>query len=589
MRARLAWCAALAFVGIGLFACYLLQARTYAVTSDGAANALQAWGMLHGHLLLHGWWLSDVSFYTTELPEYVLVEAIAGLRPEVVDISAALTYTFLVLLVAMVGRGHARGREGVLRALLAGGIMAAPGLGYGTYAVLSAPDHTGTGVPIMVILLLLDRLDPPDRPRACWYLPPLLMVLLVWVQVADTLATLAAAIPIALVGAIRAGRYLLRRGSGPAKRVWQDLLLSAAAVASIPLAAVTLGVLRASGGFYLHPLPGPLLASPAAWPGQARMLGQCVLTLFGADVIGQPLGVNYGLMLLHMAGVAVVALALLAGIGRFFSRMDRISQILVLSVIGVLGAAEFSTQMTNIFSVREIATVLPVAAALAGRVVGGASLGRASLGRARLGRARLGRVLTAALGVGLAGYLAALGYAAAQPAAPAENQALADWLRAHGLVEGLAGYWQADSVTLDSGGKVVIAPIFGASPYRWESESSWYDPAVSHPDFVVTVSSPPDEEMFARPVVIHRVFGRPAQVYRYGRYTIMVWKKNLLTDLGTPPPLPPAATIAARATSTGIDGAIDAAPDGQSGHAPGWMAPFISLRVRPLTPDRRSP
>jgi len=492
--------------------------------------------MLHGNVLVHGWWLSDVSFYTTELPEYVLVEAIAGLRPEVVDISAALTYTLLVLLVAMVGRGQARGREGVLRAVAAGGIMAAPSLGYGTYAVLSAPDHTGTGVPIMVILLLLDRLDPPDgpeRPQVRWYLPPLLMVLLVWVQVADTLATFAAAIPIALVGAMRAGRYLLRRGPGSATRVWQDLLLSAAAVASIPLAAVTLGILRASGGFYLHPLPGPLLASPAAWPGQARMLGQCVLTLFGADVIGQPAGVNYGLMLLHMAGVAVAAAALLAGIGRFFGRMDRISQILVVSVIVVLGAAEFSTQMTNIFSVREIATVLPAAAALAGRALGGS----------RAGRARPGRVLTAALGVGLAGYLAALGYAAAQPAAPAENQALADWLRAHGLVEGLAGYWQADSVTLDSGGKVVIAPIFGASPYQWESESSWYDPAVSHPDFVVTVSGPADEEIFARPVVIHRVFGRPDQVYRYGRYTIMVWKKNLLTDLGTPPPLPPAAAL----------------------------------------------
>jgi hypothetical protein len=540
VRTRFVWCAAVVLAGAALFVSYLLQARTYGVTSDGAANALQAWDMSHGNVLLHGWWLSDVSFYTTELPEYILVEAIAGLRPEVVDLCAALTYTLLVLAVALVGRGRARGREGLARAVLAGGVMAAPALGYGTYAVLSSPDHIGTGVPVMVILLVLDRLDR-DKPR--WYLPALLLVLLVWVQVADALATVAAAIPIAIVAAIRALKCLTRRDSGSAEGAWHELVLCVAAVASVPLAAVTLAVLRASGGFYLHPLPGPLLASPAAWPGQARTLGQCVLTLFGADVIGQPLGLSYGLALLHMAGVAVAALGLLAGIAGFFGRADRISQILVISLLAMLGAAQFSTQMTNIFSVREIAIVLPASAALAGRVVGGGLFRvrpeRLRL-RLRLPRVRLERVLTAALGVVLAGYLAALGYDAAQPAAPAENQALADWLLAHDLHEGLAGYWQANSVTLDSGGKVAIAPIFGASPYTWESRPSWYDPGVSHPDFVVTVSSPQAEEMFARPVVIRRVFGPPAQVYRLGRYTIMVWNKNLLTDLGMPPPLPPA-------------------------------------------------
>ncbi len=62
----LAWTAAAAV----LFACYLRVSWTQPVNSDGAANALQAWDMLHGNLLLHGWSLSDVSFYTTELPQY---------------------------------------------------------------------------------------------------------------------------------------------------------------------------------------------------------------------------------------------------------------------------------------------------------------------------------------------------------------------------------------------------------------------------------------------------------------------------------------------------------------------------------------
>jgi hypothetical protein len=53
--------------------------------------------MLHGNLLLRGWHLSDVSFYTTELPEYMLVEAVHGLGAGVVHAGAALTYTLLVV------------------------------------------------------------------------------------------------------------------------------------------------------------------------------------------------------------------------------------------------------------------------------------------------------------------------------------------------------------------------------------------------------------------------------------------------------------------------------------------------------------
>jgi len=68
--------------------------------SDGASQELQAWAMLHGNVLLRGWSLSDVSFYTTELPEYMLVEILRGLTPGVVQIAAALTYTALVLLAA---------------------------------------------------------------------------------------------------------------------------------------------------------------------------------------------------------------------------------------------------------------------------------------------------------------------------------------------------------------------------------------------------------------------------------------------------------------------------------------------------------
>src|SRR6266516_633689 len=160
-----------------LFVCYWRQSLTQPIRSDGAANALQAWDMLHGNLLLHGWLLSDVSFYTTELPQYMLIEAVRGLGPAVVNIAAAMTYTLLVLLAGLLAKGDADGREGLARFLLAAGIVLAPQLS-STSTLLQAPDHTGTAVALLVVWLVIDR----ARPH--WLVPVALCGMLAWYMVA---------------------------------------------------------------------------------------------------------------------------------------------------------------------------------------------------------------------------------------------------------------------------------------------------------------------------------------------------------------------------------------------------------------------
>ena len=77
---RLAAVGAVAALTIGLFWAYLLQSRSQAANSDAAAMALQGWELVHGHLLLWGWFLSDVSFYTFEVPLDGLITVVYGLR-----------------------------------------------------------------------------------------------------------------------------------------------------------------------------------------------------------------------------------------------------------------------------------------------------------------------------------------------------------------------------------------------------------------------------------------------------------------------------------------------------------------------------
>jgi len=132
------------------------------------------------------------------------------------------------------------------------------------------------------------------------------------------------------------------------------------------------------------------------------------------------------------------------------------------------------------------------------------------------------------------GYLAALGYGAAQASVPPTSQSLADWLAAHRLTDGLAGYWQANSVTADSRRQVVVsAVIVGGDgkllPYQWETDDANYDPARHYANFVVAAG--PSGLVGGQPAAV-LTFGRPQQIYHADGYTIMVWNANLLARLG---------------------------------------------------------
>ena len=513
---RLAWVTAAAVVCLVLFWCYLRQAQTYQLNVDPAGQALQAWDMLHGNLLLRGWWLGDVSFYTVELPLNMIIEMIVGLRPVEISILAALIYTAVVLLTALLAKGSARGREGVVRALLGGGILLAPSLVLGTRVLMQGPDHLGTAVPILLALLVLDR--APER----WWVPVVVGVLLTLAQVSDVLATFAGAAAVAVACGVRVGLEVVRR-QRPLKSAGYDLWIGLAAVISIGLAHLVLWGINAAGGFYMRPPKNGLgLAPISALPTHAWETGYNLLILFGADFFGQHTAVGVVLALLHLTGVALALCGLLIGLAGFFGRAaDRVIQVLVAGTVIILAAGTFGNYMSKIVGAHEIVTVLPFCAVLAGRFLGGA-----------LVKARLVPLLA----VGLACYLGALAYNDTQPVQAPLHVDLADWLVAHHLTTGLAPYWESNITSLDSGGRVRLAPLKpgGASANPYESDSAWYDPAVSRANFVVTVSSPPSDASLVTPGQVQARFGPPARTYHFKEYTVMVYDYNLLTRLQVP-------------------------------------------------------
>ena len=543
-----------AAIGAGtalLFLGYLRESWTVAATADGAAQALQARAMLAGNWLLHGWTLSDVSFYPTELPEYVLVEAIRPFGVGVIHVSAALTYTLLVLAVCALAVGRAGGREGVSRGLLAGVIVLAPQLGYGAFVLLLSPDHVGTEVPLLAGWLLLDA-----APRR-WWGPAILCPLLAVVQLADRVAVLTAVLPLVVVCTVTVARRRPRRSCR------FELALIAAGVLSVGAAWAAARLLTAAGGFAGHPFPLTLAPLSQLWT-HTWLTGWGILELYGGNFIGVTGRAGVAFAVLHLVGLTLATAAVAVALGRFIRPRGEarlVDSVLAVAVVANLVSYLVSTTPGTVlgtgYDAREIAAVLPLGAVLAGRVFGttparlgvgrpgvggGAGLppGRAQLtgGAKSTDRSTISIFISFIFFLVMAGYASAFGYSAAQAAAPGQDSALAGWLVAHGLRYGL-GQATANVLTVDSGARAEVLPVAvrrgRLRPLAYQSSAAAYDPRLHDASFLVERMPAGWSRASASTLpypAVRATFGRPARSYRFDGYEVLVWNVNLLTRMG---------------------------------------------------------
>lgn len=501
------------------------------VTSDGANIAAQAWDLLHGHLLMHGWVVADASYYTFEIPLLALSELIFGLNNTICHVASALTYVIVVAFAAALARADSRGLAALARPGVVVAIMAAPLLTQqGVSILLEAPQHIGTSVFLLASFLLVHR--APGRR----FTPPLLAVILCLGQLGDA-SVLYVAVPAVVL--VSAYRTLAAR-----KLRTADAAIGAAAVVSVPLEYLIRVVIDHLGGYWMI-RPTTVISPVSQWPGHVLLTLRSVCTLFGsfgADVLGQgssPAGLTalFGLACLLAAAFGVVKVLWT------WKNAGRADQLLLASIVVYLAVYTVSN-MPSRYSAREIAMVLACGAALAGRTCVPHRIGDLALGRSALLVAALAAVLPLA--------------AAAVTLAPARppSASLATWLQARGLTYGIGGYWNATALTLQSHGQVQVRAVVsttdragqtGVPPglwwgpgkiraFYWETKLDWYNAAEHDATFVIAGGQIPDTAPLT-PAEVRYAFGQPSATYRVAGLEIMVYRANLLRRLG-PPLLP---------------------------------------------------
>ena len=488
--------------GMALLAFYLRISFTLGVTSDGANNALQAWDMLHGHLLLHGWIIGDATYYTFDLPVLAVTEIFFGLRDVASHVAAALIYLIVtvsaVALAVTDSRGLARAaRCGVVIAVLTAMFQVKSNASY----VLGAPDHTGTSVFLLVSFLLIDRV-PARR-----YTSPLLLAILCAGQIGDATVRYVAVPAVAVVCGYRVVAARKVR-TGDAANVL-------AAAVSVPLAFAVRAVMLHVGAYQMV-APKTAISRPRQWPHNAALAWHAIRVLFGASVgSGSPALRDAG----YILGLACL-LAAAAGVARVvwtWRTASRAEQLLCAAIIINLAAYVVSTlpARTNPY---EVVAILPCGAVLAAR----ACVPRHIVGTLRAG-----------LATGLAAIAALLPLTttAVHPAGAVPTAPLGAWLKAHGLTYGLAGYWNSSAITLHTGNGIQVRAVVmngrQVIPYDWETNTLWFDAFRHDATFVITDLAgnnglSPSAEQY---------FGKPEKIGHVAHWVILIYQKNLLKQV----------------------------------------------------------
>ena len=430
--AAAAWAAA----GLALYAFFLRISFGGRIDSDGANSALQAWDLIHGHLVMHGWLIGDATFYAFELPINGVIQLIFGLGSLATHLASALTFLIVAGCAVALAVADSRGPARAVRCAVALTVLAAPLLTMLTvWLLVEEPDHTGTSTFILISCLLIDR--APSRR----FTAPLLCVILCAGQLSDlTVRYVAVPAVIVVCGYRVLATRKLRSG---------DAALVLAAAVSVPLESLLRSLMAHLSGFLMVP-PKAQLAPPRLWLHHLPVVWLDIRELFGAvlrpDTTLGGLGAALGIICL---------MAAIFGLGRVawtWRRASRAEQLLAASIVFNVGVYAASV-MPQPSGYREIVALLPCGAALAARALVPARI----TGQLRAFGAVTATALVALLPLSVAATRPAVGPSmgpAPGNGATAQTAPLTAWLEAHGLSYGVAGYWDASVISVQSGDKV---------------------------------------------------------------------------------------------------------------------------------------
>jgi hypothetical protein len=504
-RAAIAFAIFLVLAPVYIYYSWLLGLNS---GSDTAINILEAHDMANGRPILQGWIQGNNSWLTNELIVYALVAKVVGISPTVTYISHGILYAALVVLTGLLAIGRTQDRkQALLAAAIVGAMMLSITRDVSGWMFLSMIDHLTTAIPLVILFLVL------DRTRMSWKLGLASFAILTWALTSDYLVLFIGVLPVAIVAGLRA--YFQRENR------WAHLSIAAGALLAVPANSVFKLVLELMGGALRNPSPTPIFAAVGEMADNFWETINGLMIVFGAGLMGNTTKDNVT-EVLHVAVVATAAVTWVLAL-RSIRTLSLVDQVLIIAILVNVTAFMFSPMPGPDYTSHELLVVVPFTAALAGRLI----------------PPRL-RTIKGQLPVfaGVAVALLLLANAVLGPKAVEPTGELTAWLRQQHLSYGLAGYWQAASVTVESRGEVAVRPVINDSmghvgPWALAIRDDWYDKTRYDARFVIAFRGYDQTGSIhdLNDDILRSQFGPPERTVRIGDYEVYLYNYNILNTL----------------------------------------------------------
>lgn len=505
-------------VGGGLlFAAYLFVSRAVVYNADNASILLQSQAMRQGNLLLRGWFMPTDDFLTGEIPLYALGQLLGFSMPALLQIVPALLYTLLVLIGSYLVVVVLEEKQRAWGVLLLLGIVAFPALDM-VQGMLIGPLHFGTILYALCALIAYRRVAQVERGRWLAYATLLLLTLLM--VLGDPFALVLFVAPLFLTETIEA---LAQR------RVAVRAFVTMGGVLVMTILAFMLRSLLNNGGTHILITAGFSFTSLEGMLKNLRLAVGFLATIFHANVLDSG---PFSLATLPSLLNALVLLALLfasirwclCSLRRSTMVNERLVNILNWSLLGVLAAFILSTLGITI---RYLYPML-----FLGGIIGFVLIIPLIKKRVLVFATLLVLIVNGSL-------FATLLWQA--PSAGVPEAQLITLLREHHLTRGLATYWVAPIVTVQSKEQIVLRQVQVGDdrylrPYVFLADEQWFHASnLRDVNFIVYRNMPEDTPHSFTPQAFYnaaiRSFGVPDQQYHVGIYTVLVWNAPLLTHM----------------------------------------------------------
>jgi len=502
---------------------YSAAVHSLPMNSDGATVVLEGKAMSGGNLLLNHWGLSLDSFWLVDVPLYAIAVLIAGVHPQLMHLVPAV----IAAGVVVTGVWIARRSLSKWSALFAAGTVVVI-LGLPTHAFtefyLLGPLHVATTLWCLFAFIALRR----ARFGWGWVLA---LCLLSAGLVGDFQTLVLGVLPIGLAGLIAMVRTRQWRVGVPAL---------AAALGSVVLAKVVRVIARAIGTFTIGS------TNPMASLHQMLHNARHVITWgaaiegVGKDIFGRP-SIPPILQVLHAVGLSLGVLGVAFGVvsivhscimgsSRPFPAVAAepddaeatwLGDVLVLGFLG--GIAMFvALALSDVAPYgRYLTPSVIFGAIIAGRLAG-KLFGWLKAGWPQALAVLLALAVIAGCGTTFASYVT--DEAPVQPAT-----LLVNYLEAHHLSVGVADYWSASIVTVQSSGKLTVRPVDTRpgtnyiARYMRNSNTTWYSTRFQ---FLVFNAVNPWDNVEESSAVA--TFGKPRTVTVVSGYRVLTWAHGIV-------------------------------------------------------------